>query len=53
MDYDINLAKVWLGPFMTNHMNQESYTPGSKTTFAWIQFQIYFPEFGKNQIQML
>jgi hypothetical protein len=53
MDYDINLARVWLGPFMTNHMTQESDTPGSKVTFAWIQLQIYFPKFEKDSIQML
>jgi len=34
-------------------MTQESDTPGSKTTFAWIQLQIYFPKFKKDNIQML
>jgi hypothetical protein len=53
MDYGINLAKVWLGPFMTNHMTQESDTHGSKTTLAWIQFQIYFPKLEEDNIQML
>jgi hypothetical protein len=53
MDYDINLARVWLGPFMTNHMTQESDTLGNKTTLAWIQLHIYFPEFEKDSIQML
>jgi hypothetical protein len=53
MNYGIDLARVWLGPFMTNHMTQEGDTLGSKTTLAWIQFQIHFPKFEKDSIQML
>jgi hypothetical protein len=52
MDCDINLARVWLGPFMTNHMTQENDTPGNKITFSWVQLQIYFLEFEKDSIQM-
>jgi hypothetical protein len=53
MDYGINLARVWFGPFMTDHMAQESDTPCNKTTLAWIQLQIHFPEFEKDSIQVL
>jgi hypothetical protein len=34
-------------------MAQECNTLRSKTTFFWVQLEIYFPQFAQNHIQML
>jgi hypothetical protein len=49
----INLTRVWFGTLITHHMTQKRDTFRSKTTFAWIQFQVHFPEFEKDSIQVL
>jgi hypothetical protein len=49
----LNLAKVWSGAILINNMAQKCNVFCSKTTLVWVQFEIHFPEFAQNRIQML
>jgi hypothetical protein len=48
-----NLPKIWPGALLAYHMAQKCDGLGSKATFIGVQFEIYFPEFVENCIQML
>jgi hypothetical protein len=49
----LNLAGIWFGALLANHMAQECNAFCSKATFAWVQLEVYFPEFVQHYIQML
>jgi hypothetical protein len=38
---------------LTHFIAQKCDKLNSKTTFAWVKLEIYFPEFAENYIQML
>jgi hypothetical protein len=53
MQYCIYLARIELSTFSTDYMSHEDNTFSSKTTFTWVQFQMYFPESGEHHSQVL
>ncbi len=53
MQYYINFTKIGFGTFITDHVTPKCDIFCNKTTFARVQFQVYFFQFEKYSIQML
>ncbi len=49
----LNLARIWSGAILTNDMAHKCNAFCNKATLIWVQFEIHFPEFAQNHIQML
>ncbi len=53
MQHCFNLPRIWPCALLAYYMAQICDGLSNKVTFVWVQFEIYFPQFAENCIQML